>query len=67
MNFNQPSEEEDKSQTNINNILGSFAPSSGEAQAEPVDASKLFNFAGMDTVRSEDRKEFDFNSGAVSD
>ena len=65
MNFNQPNtdQEEEKSQANIDNILGEYKPSSGEVQAPPFNANKLYDFAGMDTVRSDDMKKFDFSDG----
>ena len=56
MNFNQPlsSEEEQKSQANIDNILGVFdnkeAP---KVEPKEIDTSNLFNFVGMDTNRTE--------------
>ena len=63
MNFNQPnsSNEEEKAQAAIDNILG-MAPNSAPVEAAPVDTNQLFAFAGMDTNRNDSAQAFDFSA-----
>jgi len=56
LNLNQPisSEEEQKAQAAIDDILGGFqSKPQAPVEVKDLDTDKLFNFAGMDTNRTD--------------